>query len=229
MLEPWTLAELEQSCGESVGYGVQFRVWGAPGDSLEWSAPVRFRAAFCASCAVEWHALLPLPLPSALQSARLPVNLIGSPINYANRLIGASITSQSPAIAPSSRPAHIWLVSLCQAGRSFSDLSEPCAALWRPRLRACYPHARSRRRAVSLPVRTPRGVPLSPAPGSRHSPSPPPPRPPGAPAACVPAAATRACSPYTTCCGAHSSEVSGVSLRLDVLEPQALISRPPVP
>ena len=30
---------------------------------------------------------------SALRSARLPVNLIGSPINYANRLIGAPINS----------------------------------------------------------------------------------------------------------------------------------------
>ena len=33
--------------------------------------------------------------PSALQSARLPVNLIGSSINYANRLIGPPINSQS--------------------------------------------------------------------------------------------------------------------------------------
>ena len=32
---------------------------------------------------------------SALRSARLAVNLIGSAINYANRLIGSSITSQS--------------------------------------------------------------------------------------------------------------------------------------
>jgi hypothetical protein len=34
---------------------------------------------------------------SALRSARLPVNLIGSPINYSDRLIGSSITSQSTA------------------------------------------------------------------------------------------------------------------------------------
>ena len=34
---------------------------------------------------------------SALRSARLPVNLIGSPIYYANRLIGSPITSQSTA------------------------------------------------------------------------------------------------------------------------------------
>ena len=34
---------------------------------------------------------------SAFRSARLPVNLIGSPINYANRLIGSPITSQSTA------------------------------------------------------------------------------------------------------------------------------------
>ena len=30
-----------------------------------------------------------------MRSARLPVNLIGSPINYANRLIGSPITSKS--------------------------------------------------------------------------------------------------------------------------------------
>ena len=36
---------------------------------------------------------------SALRSARLPVNLIGSPIKYANRLIGSPITSQSTAYA----------------------------------------------------------------------------------------------------------------------------------
>ena len=36
-------------------------------------------------------------LISAVRSARLPVNLIGSPINYANRLIGSPITSQSTA------------------------------------------------------------------------------------------------------------------------------------
>ena len=36
-----------------------------------------------------------LEVTSALRSARLPVNLIGSPINYANRFIGSPITSQS--------------------------------------------------------------------------------------------------------------------------------------
>ena len=36
---------------------------------------------------------------SALRTARLPVNLIGSPISYANRLIGSPITSQSTAQA----------------------------------------------------------------------------------------------------------------------------------
>jgi O-phospho-L-seryl-tRNASec:L-selenocysteinyl-tRNA synthase len=35
---------------------------------------------------------------SALRSARLLVNLIGSPINYANRLIGSPITSQSTEV-----------------------------------------------------------------------------------------------------------------------------------
>jgi hypothetical protein len=35
---------------------------------------------------------------SALRSARLPVNLIGSPINYANRLISCPITSQSTGV-----------------------------------------------------------------------------------------------------------------------------------
>ena len=34
----------------------------------------------------------------ALRSARLPGNLIGSPINYANRLIGSPITSQSTGL-----------------------------------------------------------------------------------------------------------------------------------
>ena len=37
--------------------------------------------------------------PSVLRSARLPVTLIGSPINYANCLIGTPITSQSTALA----------------------------------------------------------------------------------------------------------------------------------
>jgi hypothetical protein len=37
--------------------------------------------------------------PSALRSARSPVNLIGSPINYANRLIGSPVTSQSTECA----------------------------------------------------------------------------------------------------------------------------------
>ena len=32
---------------------------------------------------------------SALRSARIPVNLTGSPISYANRLFGSPITSQS--------------------------------------------------------------------------------------------------------------------------------------
>ena len=41
---------------------------------------------------------------SALRSARLPVNLIGSPINYTNRLIGSPITSQSTALTLSSIP-----------------------------------------------------------------------------------------------------------------------------
>ena len=36
---------------------------------------------------------------SALRSARLPANLIGSPISYANRLIGSPITSQSTGSA----------------------------------------------------------------------------------------------------------------------------------
>jgi hypothetical protein len=37
----------------------------------------------------------PHQMPSVLRSARLPVNLTGSPINYANRLIRSLITSQS--------------------------------------------------------------------------------------------------------------------------------------
>ena len=52
------------------------------------------------------------PFASALLSARVPVNLIGSPINYANRLIGSLITSQSTALgcgsarAATQSPAH---------------------------------------------------------------------------------------------------------------------------
>jgi hypothetical protein len=47
---------------------------------------------------VQWTLSVgPYHLSSALRSARLPVNLIGSPINYANRLIGSPITSQSTA------------------------------------------------------------------------------------------------------------------------------------
>jgi hypothetical protein len=38
--------------------------------------------------------------PSALRSARLPLTLIGSPINYVNRLIGSPITSQSTVESP---------------------------------------------------------------------------------------------------------------------------------
>ena len=45
---------------------------------------------------------------SALRSARLPVNLIGSPINYANRLIGSPITSQSTDCAPSVPGPHTY-------------------------------------------------------------------------------------------------------------------------
>ena len=36
-----------------------------------------------------------MAVSSALRSARLPVNLIGSPISYASRLIGSPITAQS--------------------------------------------------------------------------------------------------------------------------------------
>lgn len=35
---------------------------------------------------------------SAFRSARLPVNLIGSPVNHANRLFESSITSQSTGL-----------------------------------------------------------------------------------------------------------------------------------
>ena len=44
--------------------------------------------------------------PSALRSARLPVNLIGSLISYGNRWIGSPITSQS-AVRPHPRHPHI--------------------------------------------------------------------------------------------------------------------------
>jgi hypothetical protein len=45
----------------------------------------------------------PVVWGSALRSARFPVNLIGAPINYANRLIGSPITSQSTGLGPSSQ------------------------------------------------------------------------------------------------------------------------------
>ena len=41
-----------------------------------------------------------------MRSARLPVNSIGSPINYANRSIGSPITSQSTADSPASAAAQ---------------------------------------------------------------------------------------------------------------------------
>jgi hypothetical protein len=44
------------------------------------------------------------PLDSALRSARLPVSLIGSPINYANRLIGSPITQSPQSTAVGSQP-----------------------------------------------------------------------------------------------------------------------------
>ena len=47
----------------------------------------------------------------ALRCARLPVNLIGFPINYANRLIGYPITSQSAALtrrAGAAQMAQEW-------------------------------------------------------------------------------------------------------------------------
>ena len=50
-----------------------------------WSAPDSMQVSAGGATAVR----------SALRSARLPVNSIGSPINYANRLIGSPITSQS--------------------------------------------------------------------------------------------------------------------------------------
>ena len=47
---------------------------------------------------------------SALRSARLPVNLIGSPIDYANRLIGSPITTQS---SDSCYACSVTLASTC--------------------------------------------------------------------------------------------------------------------
>ena len=53
-----------------------------------------------------------MPASSALRRARLPVNLNGSPINYANRLIGSPITSQSTARG-SANSAAVWRNLLC--------------------------------------------------------------------------------------------------------------------
>jgi hypothetical protein len=50
--------------------------------------------------------LISITAASALRSARLPVNLIGSPVNYANRLIGSPINSQSTdGVARRRRPS----------------------------------------------------------------------------------------------------------------------------
>ena len=49
---------------------------------------------------------LPADATSALRSARLPVNLIGSPITHANRLIGSPITSQNTAAG--------WMLAGCR-------------------------------------------------------------------------------------------------------------------
>jgi hypothetical protein len=56
------------------------------------------------------------PACSALRSARSPVNLIGCPINYANRLIGSPITSQSTArlcTMPRLRAMPAWCAMIC--------------------------------------------------------------------------------------------------------------------
>jgi hypothetical protein len=49
----------------------------------------------------------------ALRSARLPVNLIGSPIKYTNRLIGSPITSQSTGLDQALTTIRILLVCIC--------------------------------------------------------------------------------------------------------------------
>ena len=61
-----------------------------------------------------------------MRSARLPVNLIGSPINDANRLIGCSIASQNtgpvfPQAAAEARDYRAW--------RRLQELNGQIAAL----------------------------------------------------------------------------------------------------
>ena len=74
---------------------------------------------------------------SALRSARLPVNLIGSPISYANRLIDSPITSQStvstrrlirpkPYVSSSEHPP-LSSHARCTCAALTSCLQTPCA------------------------------------------------------------------------------------------------------
>ena len=64
---------------------------------------------------------------SALRSARLPVNLIGSTINYANRSIGSPITSQSAGSAGPAEQRVLHEVADLRArlGGSATALSSP--------------------------------------------------------------------------------------------------------
>jgi syntaxin 5 len=63
---------------------------------------------------------------SALRSARLPVNLIGSPISYANRLIGSPITSQSTGHDDESLEKVEYVVS----GLRFRARGKPAGKVW---------------------------------------------------------------------------------------------------
>ena len=68
---------------------------------------------------------------SALRSARLRVNSIGFPINYANRLIGSPITLQStgcsPAVPCQGRQSLLW--ETCTSYTDCSRLEQGCQGL----------------------------------------------------------------------------------------------------
>ena len=98
--------------------------------------------------------------PSALRSARLPVNLIGSPINYANRLIGYPITSQSTARPPQEPiPDTQRRQAVPQTGSTRGTLTGPGYQGNKPRMPGSYSAAGGPRRDSSMVVhRPPAGV-----------------------------------------------------------------------
>ena len=100
---------------------------------------------------------------SAVRSARLPVNLIGSPINYANHLIGSPITSQSTALqAAILCNAAGWADPATTAHQLLQPLLQQLEGEMPSLLRSGAPGARvadvSKARALHTACRGPSGV-----------------------------------------------------------------------